>query len=78
MAHADDHLSPALSPSQVAIHSKQLESESEEPEKLVEATGQPPSRLTPARARVKLNPAQVEFVDRLLDMLELSTDHRSV
>jgi predicted NUDIX family NTP pyrophosphohydrolase len=34
--------------------------------------------FTPAQARVKLNPAQVEFVDRLLDMLELSTDHRSV
>ena len=32
----------------------------------------------PARARVKLNPAQVEFVDRLVDMLDLSTDHRSV
>jgi predicted NUDIX family NTP pyrophosphohydrolase len=31
-----------------------------------------------ARARVKLNPAQAEFVDRLLDMLDLSTDHRSV
>jgi predicted NUDIX family NTP pyrophosphohydrolase len=34
--------------------------------------------FTPARARVKLNPAQVEFVDRLVDMLDLSTDHRSV
>jgi predicted NUDIX family NTP pyrophosphohydrolase len=34
--------------------------------------------FTPARARVKVNPAQVEFVDRLLDMLDLSTDHRSV
>jgi predicted NUDIX family NTP pyrophosphohydrolase len=34
--------------------------------------------FTPARARVKLNPAQAEFVDRLLDMLELSTDPRSV
>jgi predicted NUDIX family NTP pyrophosphohydrolase len=34
--------------------------------------------FAPAGARVKLNPAQVEFVDRLLDMLELSTDHRSV
>jgi predicted NUDIX family NTP pyrophosphohydrolase len=34
--------------------------------------------FTPAGARVKLNPAQAEFVDRLLDMLELSTDHRSV
>jgi predicted NUDIX family NTP pyrophosphohydrolase len=34
--------------------------------------------FTPAGARVKLNPAQVEFVDRLLDMLDLSTDHRSV
>jgi predicted NUDIX family NTP pyrophosphohydrolase len=30
--------------------------------------------FTPAGARVKLNPAQVEFVDRLLDMLDLSTD----
>ena len=28
----------------------------------------------PAAARVKLNPAQAEFVDRLLDMLDLSTD----
>ena len=34
--------------------------------------------FAPARARVKLNPAQVEFVDRLLDMLDLSTDDRSV
>jgi predicted NUDIX family NTP pyrophosphohydrolase len=34
--------------------------------------------FTPACARVKLNPAQVEFVDRLLDMLDLSTEHRSV
>jgi predicted NUDIX family NTP pyrophosphohydrolase len=34
--------------------------------------------FTPAGARVKLNPAQVEFVDRLVDMLDLSTDHRSV
>jgi predicted NUDIX family NTP pyrophosphohydrolase len=34
--------------------------------------------VTPARARVKLNSAQAEFVDRLVDMLELSTDHRSV
>jgi predicted NUDIX family NTP pyrophosphohydrolase len=34
--------------------------------------------FTPARARVKLNLAQVEFVDRLVDMLDLSTDHRSV
>ncbi len=34
--------------------------------------------FSPAQARVKLNPAQVEFVDRLLDMLDLSTDHRSV
>ena len=34
--------------------------------------------FTPARARIKLNPAQAEFVDRLVDMLELSTDHRSV
>jgi predicted NUDIX family NTP pyrophosphohydrolase len=34
--------------------------------------------FTPAQARVKLNPAQVEFVDRLLDMIELSTDDRSV
>jgi predicted NUDIX family NTP pyrophosphohydrolase len=32
----------------------------------------------PARARVKLNPTQAEFVDRLLDMLDLSTDHGSV
>ncbi|MFZ0388793.1 MAG: NUDIX domain-containing protein [Solirubrobacteraceae bacterium] len=32
----------------------------------------------PARARVKLNPAQAEFVDRLVDMLDLSTDHGSV
>jgi predicted NUDIX family NTP pyrophosphohydrolase len=32
----------------------------------------------PARARVKLNPAQVQFVDRLVDMLDLSTEHRSV
>jgi predicted NUDIX family NTP pyrophosphohydrolase len=32
----------------------------------------------PARARVKLNPAQVHFVDRLVDMLDLSTEHRSV
>jgi predicted NUDIX family NTP pyrophosphohydrolase len=30
--------------------------------------------FTPADARAKLNPAQVEFVDRLLDMLDLSTD----
>jgi predicted NUDIX family NTP pyrophosphohydrolase len=34
--------------------------------------------FTPARARVKLHPAQVEFVDRLVDMLDLSTEHRSV
>jgi predicted NUDIX family NTP pyrophosphohydrolase len=34
--------------------------------------------FTPASARVKLNPAQVEFVDRLVDMLDLSTEHRSV
>jgi predicted NUDIX family NTP pyrophosphohydrolase len=34
--------------------------------------------FTPARARVKLNSAQAEFVDRLVDMLDLSTDHRSV
>ncbi len=34
--------------------------------------------FSPAQARVKLNPAQVEFVDRLVDMLDLSTDHRSV
>jgi predicted NUDIX family NTP pyrophosphohydrolase len=34
--------------------------------------------FTPARARLKLNPAQAEFVDRLVDMLELSTDHGSV
>jgi predicted NUDIX family NTP pyrophosphohydrolase len=34
--------------------------------------------FTPAGARVKLNPAQVEFVDRLMDMLDLSTDDRSV
>jgi predicted NUDIX family NTP pyrophosphohydrolase len=34
--------------------------------------------FTPAQARVKLHPAQVQFVDRLLDMLDLSTDHRSV
>jgi predicted NUDIX family NTP pyrophosphohydrolase len=34
--------------------------------------------FTPAQARIKLNPAQAEFVDRLLDMLDLSTDHRSV
>jgi predicted NUDIX family NTP pyrophosphohydrolase len=34
--------------------------------------------FTSAGARVKLNPAQVEFVDRLVDMLDLSTDHRSV
>jgi predicted NUDIX family NTP pyrophosphohydrolase len=32
----------------------------------------------PARARVKLNPAQVHFVDLLVDMLDLSTEHRSV
>ena len=30
--------------------------------------------FTPAGARLKLNAAQVEFVDRLLDMLDLSTD----
>ena len=30
--------------------------------------------VTPAGARAKLNPAQVEFVDRLVDMLDLSTD----
>jgi predicted NUDIX family NTP pyrophosphohydrolase len=34
--------------------------------------------FSPAQARVKLNPAQAEFVDRLVDMLDLSTDHRSV
>jgi predicted NUDIX family NTP pyrophosphohydrolase len=34
--------------------------------------------FTPAGARVKLNPAQVQFVDRLVDMLDLSTEHRSV
>jgi predicted NUDIX family NTP pyrophosphohydrolase len=34
--------------------------------------------FTPANARVKLNPAQVELVDRLVDMLDLSTEHRSV
>jgi predicted NUDIX family NTP pyrophosphohydrolase len=34
--------------------------------------------VTPERARVKLNAAQAEFVDRLVDKLELSTDHRSV
>jgi predicted NUDIX family NTP pyrophosphohydrolase len=34
--------------------------------------------FAPARARLKLNPAQAEFVDRLVDMLELSTDHGSV
>ena len=32
----------------------------------------------PARARVKLNPAQAEFVDRLVDMLDLSTEDGSV
>jgi predicted NUDIX family NTP pyrophosphohydrolase len=32
----------------------------------------------PTRARVKLNPTQAEFVDRLVDMLDLSTDHGSV
>jgi predicted NUDIX family NTP pyrophosphohydrolase len=32
----------------------------------------------PARARVKLNPTQAEFIDRLVDMLDLSTDHGSV
>jgi predicted NUDIX family NTP pyrophosphohydrolase len=32
----------------------------------------------PARARVKLNPSQAEFIDRLVDMLDLSTEHRSV
>jgi predicted NUDIX family NTP pyrophosphohydrolase len=32
----------------------------------------------PARARVKLNPTQAEFIDRLVDILDLSTDHGSV
>lgn len=31
-----------------------------------------------AQARVKLNPAQAQFIDRLVDMLDLSTDHGSV
>jgi predicted NUDIX family NTP pyrophosphohydrolase len=34
--------------------------------------------LSPELARVKLNPAQAAFVDRLLDMLDGSTDPRSV
>jgi predicted NUDIX family NTP pyrophosphohydrolase len=34
--------------------------------------------LEPAHARVKLNPAQAEFVDRLVDMLDGSTDYGSV
>jgi len=33
--------------------------------------------LDPTRARVKLNPAQAAFVDRLLDMLDGSTEHGS-
>jgi predicted NUDIX family NTP pyrophosphohydrolase len=34
--------------------------------------------LSPEVARAKLNPAQAAFVDRLLDMLDGSTDPRSV
>jgi predicted NUDIX family NTP pyrophosphohydrolase len=33
--------------------------------------------LDPARARAKLNPAQGAFVERLVDMLDESTDHGS-
>jgi predicted NUDIX family NTP pyrophosphohydrolase len=32
----------------------------------------------PARARVKLNPTQAEFIDRLVDILDLSTEPGSV